>query len=156
MDREPHRRRATGRACVEASGARHVVTSETPLASRWPRRSAASTSCFEAAGDAQLMLDSLGLLRRNGVACLLGHRRARHATSASTAASSAVDAILQNRALFGSVNANRVDWDAAVAHLDAARERWPEELEAFVGLRVPLDCFADAFAYRGVKATLQL
>ena len=68
----------------------------------------------------------------------------------------AVDAILQNRALFGSVNANRVDWGAAVEHLDAARARWPEALEAFVGLRVPLDAFADAFGHRGVKATLQL
>ena len=68
----------------------------------------------------------------------------------------AVDAILENRALFGSVNANRVDWDAAVRDLDAARARWPEALEAFVGLRVPLDGFADAFAYGGVKATLLL
>jgi hypothetical protein len=29
-------------------------------------------------------------------------------------------------------------------------------VEAFVGLRVPLDRFEDAFAYRGVKATLLL
>ena len=67
-----------------------------------------------------------------------------------------VDAILGNRALFGSVNANRVDWTAAVDHLDRARERWPDALEAFVGLRVPLDGFADAFAFGGVKATLAL
>jgi hypothetical protein len=67
-----------------------------------------------------------------------------------------VDAILQNRALFGSVNAHRDDWTAAVEHLDRARERWPEALEAFVGLRVALDGFADAFAFRGVKATLAL
>ena len=57
---------------------------------------------------------------------------------------------------FGSVNANRVDWSAAVEHLDGARARWPEALEAFVGLRVPLDAFAEAFGFRGVKATLQL
>jgi hypothetical protein len=37
-----------------------------------------------------------------------------------------------------------------------ARDRWPEALEAFVGRRVPLDAFADAFGYRGVKATLTL
>ena len=30
------------------------------------------------------------------------------------------------------------------------------QLEAFVGLRVPLDRFAEAFAHRGVKATLVL
>ena len=139
---------------VEACGARHVATSETP-----PAALAEAVGGFdvvvEAAGDAQLMLDTLGLLRRNGVACLLGiDGRPREVSIDGRVL--AVDAILQNRAIFGSVNANRVDWSAAVEHLDAARARWPEALEAFVGLRVPLDAFADAFDYHGVKATLEL
>ena len=45
---------------------------------------------------------------------------------------------------------------AGVEALDRARERWPGALETFVGLRVPLDRFAEAFAYRGGKATLVL
>ena len=40
--------------------------------------------------------------------------------------------------------------------ISRARERWPDELEQFVGLRVPLDRFEDAFAHRGGKATLVL
>lgn len=40
-------------------------------------------------------------------------------------------------------------------YLDRARARWPDALEGFVGLRVPVDRFADAFEFRGVKATLQ-
>jgi glucose 1-dehydrogenase len=120
---------------VQACGARHVATSETPL-----QAVAEDVGGFdvvlEAAGDAQVMLDALGLLRRNGVACLLGiDGRPQDVTVDGRVLG--VDAILQNRALFGSVNANRVDWDAAVAHLDGARERWPDALEAFVGLRVP-------------------
>ena len=139
---------------VEACGARHVATSETPVAAL-AEEVGGFDVVLEAAGDAQLMLDTLGLLRRNGVACLLGidgRPREVHIDGRVLA----VDAILQNRAIFGSVNANRVDWSAAVEHLDAARARWPEALEAFVGLRVPLDAFADAFNYNGVKATLQL
>ena len=66
-----------------------------------------------------------------------------------------VDAILQNRALIGSVNAHARDWEAAVGQLDRARERWGEALEAFVGLRVPVDRFAEAFEFGGVKATLR-
>src|SRR3954449_6358693 len=139
---------------VAACGARHVATSETALAAL-----AADVGGFdvvlEAAGDAQLMLDALALLRRNGVACLLGID-GRPREIALDRRVLGVDAILGNRALFGSVNANRVDWTAAVEHLDRARERWPEALEAFVGLRVPLDGFADAFAFGGVKATLAL
>jgi threonine dehydrogenase-like Zn-dependent dehydrogenase len=139
---------------VAACGARHVATRETPLADV-----AGDVGGFdvvlEAAGDAQLMLDALGMLRRNGVACLLGID-GRPREVAIDGRVLGVDAILGNRAVFGSVNANRVDWTAAVAHLDRARERWPEALEAFVGLRVPLDGFADAFAFGGVKATLAL
>jgi glucose 1-dehydrogenase len=139
---------------VQACGARFVASDATPL-----RDLAADVGGFdvvlEAAGDAQIMLDALALLRRNGVACLLGiDGRPRDVCIDGRVLG--VDAILQNRAIFGSVNANRVDWSAAVARLDAARAHWPEALEAFVGLRVALDAYADAFAYRGVKATLEL
>jgi threonine dehydrogenase-like Zn-dependent dehydrogenase len=110
---------------------------------------------IEAAGEAQLMLDGLGLLRRNGVACVLGiDGRPREVNIDGRVLG--VDAILQNRVICGTVNANRVDWSAAVAHLDRARERWPDALEAFVGRRLALDAFTDAFHYRGVKATLRL
>src|SRR3954454_23555612 len=139
---------------VEACGAHHVATSETGL-NALAEDVGGFDVVFEAAGDAQLMLDALGLLRRNGVACLLGiDARPREVSIDGRVL--AVDAILPNRALFGSVNANRVDWSAAVEHLDRARALWPEALEEFVGLRVPLDAFANAFGYRGVKATLQL
>ncbi|MGZ4334422.1 MAG: hypothetical protein ACXVRJ_09150, partial [Gaiellaceae bacterium] len=67
-----------------------------------------------------------------------------------------VDTVLENRVLFGSVNAHRRDWIAGVEALDAARERFPGALEELIALRVPLDRFEDAFAFRGGKATLVL
>jgi glucose 1-dehydrogenase len=145
---------ATGKArLAEACGAHYFSTEQTP-----PAAVAADVGGFdvviEAAGDAQVMLDTLALLARNGVACLLGlDGRAREVSIDGRVLG--VDWILQNRALLASVNANRVDWLAAVENLDRARERWPEALEAFVGLRVPADRFGDAFGYRGVKATLE-
>ena len=54
----------------------------------------------------------------------------------------------------GSVNAHPDDWRESVALLEQIRNRWPEALEAMVGLRVAPDRFADAFAFGGVKATL--
>jgi glucose 1-dehydrogenase len=137
---------------VEACGARHVATSETPLAAV-----AADAGGFdvvlEAAGDAQVMLDTLGLLRRNGVACLLGiDGRARDVTLDGRVLG--VDAILGNRALFGSVNAHPQDWRNAVRLLGAAQERWPDALEATVGLRADPGDFERAFHHDGVKATL--
>ena len=139
---------------IEAIGGRYVCTAQTPAAVL-----AAEVGGFdlvlEATGDAQVMLETIGLLRRNGVACLLGlDGRAQHVTLDGRVIG--VDAILQNRAVFGSVNAARADWLAAIDALDRAHSRWPEALEACVGLRVPLERFEEAFAFGGVKATLQL
>jgi threonine dehydrogenase-like Zn-dependent dehydrogenase len=138
---------------VEAIGARYVATGGTPLTEL-----AADAEGFdlviEAAGDAQVMIDTLALLRRDGVACVLGvDGRARDVTLDGRVLG--VDTILQNRALIGSVNAHERDWRASVEQLDRARARWPEALEAMVGLRVPVDRFAEAFEFGGVKATLR-
>lgn len=139
---------------VEAAGATYLPAAETP-----PGALAQEVGGFdlvvEAAGDAQLMLDALGLLRRNGVACLLGiDGRPRQVSIEGRILG--MDAIIQNRALFGSVNAHRTDWEAAVVHLAEAQARWPDALERFVGRRVELDRFEDALVYSGVKATLRL
>ena len=138
---------------AEACGARYVSTAETPLAAL-AEETGGFDLVIEAAGDAQVMLDTLGLLRRNGVACLLGVD-GRRRTVGLEGPILGVDTILQNRALLGSVNAHARDWEAAVDNLDRARARWPDALEESVGLRVPVDRFADAFGFHGVKATLR-
>ena len=137
---------------VEACGATYVEAPRTP-AEQVADGVGGFDVVLEATGDAQVMIDTLGLLGRNGVACLLGID-GRPRTVALEGRVIGVDAILQNRALVGSVNANRVDWLAAVRQLDRARARWPDALERFVGLEVPVDRFGEAFAFRGVKATL--
>jgi len=140
---------------ISASGAHYVSTQDTSLADLRTEIGGFDL-VISAVPDAQLMADSLGLLRRSGVACLLGIDGRPQAVSIDGPVLG-LDAVLENRVLFGSVNAHRQDWLAAVASLDRARERWPEQLEAFVGRRVPLDRFAEAFGYRGgVKATLVL
>ena len=137
-----------------ASGARYVSTASEPLA-ELREEVGGFDLVVEATGDAQVMADTIGLLRRSGVACLLG-LDARSRTVELDGRIIGVDTILENRAVFGSVNANRIDSLAAVESLDRARERWPDVLPQFVGLRVPLDRFAEAFDHTGVKATLVL
>ena len=109
----------------------------------------------ECAGDAQLMADSVGLLRRSGVACLLGID-GREQTVSVDGRTIGLDAVLENRVLFGSVNAQRQDWIAGVDALDRIRRRWPGGLEQLIGARVPFDRFEDALAYGGGKAALVL
>ena len=102
------------------------------------------------------MADSLGLLRRSGVACLLGID-GRPQTVDVDGPVLGLDAILENRVLFGSVNAHREDWLAG-GRLARPRARRAGRTRSrqFVGLRVPLDRFAEAFDHRGGKATLVL
>jgi glucose 1-dehydrogenase len=108
-----------------------------------------------AAGDAHSTAQALGLLRRSGVACALGiDPREQQVEVAGPVLG--VDLVLQNNVLFGSVNAQHQDWVAAVADLVRVRERWPEALEQFVTLKVPLDRFGEAFEHRGGKAALLL
>jgi threonine dehydrogenase-like Zn-dependent dehydrogenase len=137
-----------GNELVDAVGAHYVQTSSTPLSELGD-----FDLVVECAGDAQSMADSLGLLRRSGVACLLGidGREQRVELDGRVLG---VDTILENRVLFGSVNAQRQDWLAGVDALDRVRSRWPDALEGFIRLRVPLDRFAEAFEERAGKATL--
>jgi threonine dehydrogenase-like Zn-dependent dehydrogenase len=137
-----------------ASGARYVSSAQMPLAA--VRDDVGGFDLvIEAAGNAQVMADTLSLLRRSGVACLLGIDP-RKQTVGIEGSVLGLDAILENRVVFGSVNARRQDWLAAVEALDEARRRWPDALDSFVGLRVPLDRFQEAFDHRGSKATLVL
>ena len=135
---------------VQALGARYACTGDTALAEL-----GRFDLVVEAAGDAQLMADSLGLLRRSGVACLIGidGRKQKVSIDGPTIG---LETILENRVLFGSVNAHRQDWLAGVAALDRARGQWQDVLEGFVSLRAPLDHFEEAFAHRAGKATLVL
>ena len=135
---------------VEQSGAHYASTHDNDLSELGK-----FDLVIEAAGNAQLMAQTLGLLRRSGVACLLGIDP-RVQTVELDGPVLGVDTILENRVLFGSVNARREDWLTAVDDLDRARERWPEALEQFVTLRVPLDGFPEAFEHRAGKATLVL
>jgi threonine dehydrogenase-like Zn-dependent dehydrogenase len=137
---------------VGACGARYVSSSETPLGDL-REEVGGFDLVLESAGDAQLMLEVLGLLRRNGVGCLLG-LDAREQRISIDGPVVGIDAVIENRVLFGSVNAHREDWKAAVAGLEEIGRRWPDALDAMVGLRVAPDRFAEAFDFRGVKATL--
>ncbi|HEX2410216.1 MAG TPA: alcohol dehydrogenase catalytic domain-containing protein [Solirubrobacteraceae bacterium] len=136
-------------ALAAAAGAEYLSTAETRL-----EDTGAFDLVIEAAGSAELMVAGASLLRRNGVVCLLGLDAHAHPVTIDGTLLG-VDFVIENRVLLGSVNAHRRDWDAGVRDLVAMRERWPDALERLIGLRVAPDGFPEAFAFRGVKATLQ-
>jgi threonine dehydrogenase-like Zn-dependent dehydrogenase len=133
---------------ADALGAHYVQVADGALADLAP-----FDIVIEAAGDAQSMANAIGLLGRGGVACLLGIDGRDHKVTIDGRVIG-MDAVLQNRVLVGSVNAHRQDWDTGVQALAEANRRYRDALESLVALRVPLDRFADAFAFHGGKATL--
>jgi glucose 1-dehydrogenase len=138
---------------VEVAGARYVSTAGEDLG-LLAREVGGFDLAVEATGSAEVMARSVGLLGRNGVALLLG-LDARPGSVGIERSVLGVEVVVQNRAVLGSVNAHREDWEKAVRRLTEVAERWPEAAERLVGLRVRPDRFEDAFAFRGVKATLR-
>ena len=49
--------------------------------------------------------------------------------------------VLENKLIFGSVNANRHHFESGVQDLQIIQERWPGLLERMITLRVPLNEF---------------
>jgi len=133
---------------VELAGARYTAAGPEALAEL-----GGFDVVVEAAGPAEAVPAAIAALRRNGVACILGldARPGRVELARSTVG---VDLVLQNRAVFGSVNAHPQDWVDAVTRLSALNERWPEAAAGLIGLRVPPDRFDEALAFRGGKSTL--
>jgi threonine dehydrogenase-like Zn-dependent dehydrogenase len=139
---------------VEVCGAHYVSTNGAPLGSLGDELGSFDL-VVEATGDAQAAVDAIGMLGRSGVCCLLGIDP-RDRTLGVPGSLLSLDVVIGNRVVFGSVNARRGDWGAAVEALAEARTRWPDALGAFVGIRAPLDRFQEAFDHRGIKATLVL
>jgi glucose 1-dehydrogenase len=135
---------------ADAVGAEYVSTTAMHLSEL-----GAFDRVVEAAGDAELAVDALSLLARGGVACLIGiDGRDRQVAIDGRVLS--LDFVLGNRVVFGSVNAHRQDWQAAVDALDRARGSFDGVLESFVTLRVPLDRFGESLEHLGGKSVLEL
>ena len=73
---------------MAASGARYVSTAETPL-SAVRDEIGGFDMAIEAAGNAEMMVEAMDALRRNGVACLLGLDAHAHSSSSTPRCSAA-------------------------------------------------------------------
>ena len=66
--------------------------------------------------------------------------------------------VLGNRLMFGSVNANLVDFRAGVAHMEEISRRWPDVLQDIITRRVPFRHFESAYERLpgDVKVTIEM
>jgi threonine dehydrogenase-like Zn-dependent dehydrogenase len=95
----------------------------------------------ECTGAGSLVLDAMRHTSPAGIVCLAGLSSGARVVDLDAAALNR-RLVLENDVVFGTVNANRRHYDAAVAALAAADRGW---LAAVVTRRVPLSGWADAF-----------
>lgn len=127
---------------IEQCGAHYISASETTL-SDVPSKAGRIDIIIEAAGDAKLFFEAICILGANGVLVLTG--------VAGGGRSIEIDAdcidlemVMENKVIFGSVNANKRHFDLAVKHFKDFQERWPGLLNRMITRRVLMEDFSSA------------
>lgn len=108
----------------------------------------------ECTGVSNVILDALGATAHNGVVCLTGVSAGGRCVQIDAGALNR-QIVLENDAIFGSVNANRRHYEQGATALGAADVQW---LERLINRRVPLDRFEEALERRpdDVKVVLDV
>ena len=106
----------------------------------------------ECTGDADLMMAVAGVTKPNGIVCLAGVTD--EGQQVTVTSDLARDLVLENRTVFGTVNANRRHYEEAALVLAEADQSW---LERVVNRRVPLDDWKEAYTRQpdDVKTVIQ-
>ena len=97
---------------------------------------------LECTGTDEVIVDILGILGPDGIACLTGVSGGRHPLRLDIG-SAGRRVVLENNVVLGAVNANRRHWRAGAAALHQADKAW---LDALITRRDALDEFAHALA----------
>jgi threonine dehydrogenase-like Zn-dependent dehydrogenase len=137
-------------------GAHHVDTRETSMADVADTVGRVDL-VLEATGYAPLVLEAFQLLAMDGVMCLLGVSGGAHEISMD-ATEFNNSLVLGNRLMFGAVNANVVDFQSGVGHIQDIIQRWPGALESMITRRVGFAEYDRAFD-RGpddIKAVVEM
>jgi glucose 1-dehydrogenase len=124
---------------VRQFGARYLNSRTTPLAS-FPEH---FDIILDATGSADAVLDSLPLLERNGVMCLLGIYRKEQSCGDMGALLTRM--VLSNQLLFGSVNARRSHFETGIGDMVYAKERFGDVLSQLITREFPPEEFLRVF-----------
>ncbi len=102
---------------------------------------------LEATGAPEVAMAAMRVIGPGGVLCLASVTGGEERLEIC-AACLELELVLGNRVVFGTVNANRTDFEAGMGDLARAAVRWPGWLAGLVTRRVPLERFREAFERR--------
>lgn len=141
---------------AEAMGAVYWSTEEHPVADLAAELGNVDI-VIEASGNARVALECGQALGNNGVLSLVGTYDP-HIEEGVSLGRLALEMVLGNRTVFGTVNANRRYFEMGLEHMAEMEARWPGVLERFFTRRVSMDDFPRALdkARGDIKTVVQV
>jgi threonine dehydrogenase-like Zn-dependent dehydrogenase len=98
---------------------------------------------IEATGFSPLAFEAMDMVGPNGIVCLSGVSGGSRQQEISVDHLN-LEMVLQNKLVFGTVNANRRHFELGVRHLAEIEARWPGLLSRLITRKVPMEEFARA------------
>jgi threonine dehydrogenase-like Zn-dependent dehydrogenase len=141
---------------VESIGARWVSAEETSLEGL-ARRIDGIDVVYEATGASQIAFEMLQIVGPNAVFIFTGVPGRRAPVQVDTDRLMR-NMVLQNQVVFGTVNAGKDAFEAAIRDLALFQERWPRAVASLVTGRFPLEGYRDLLLGEptGIKNVLRL
>lgn len=127
---------------IEESGAHYLSATDTPL-SYVPSKIGQIDLIVEATGSASLPFEAICVLGINGIIALTGIAGQGRILEIDTSCIN-LKMVLENKLVFGSVNANKSHFETGVRRLKSIEERWPGVLRNMITRRVPIQRFQEA------------
>jgi threonine dehydrogenase-like Zn-dependent dehydrogenase len=141
---------------VESIGATYLSAQDVPAAEIAARVGGIDV-VYEAAGASQVAFETMQALGANSVFVFTGVPGRKAPVPVDTDALMR-NLVLRNQIVFGTVNAGRDAFEAAVRDLTAFHARWPEAVRALITARHPLEAHRDLLLGRpaGIKNVLAI
>jgi threonine dehydrogenase-like Zn-dependent dehydrogenase len=143
-------------ALVGAIGAHYVSANDTPVDSL-PGRIGRLDVVYEATGASQLSFSIIEELGFNGIFVFTGVPGRNGPIDVETDLIMR-NMVLKNQAVFGSVNASKVDFQKAIDDLASFNEQWPDATRALITGRYPMESYAGLLTGppKGIKNVLMI
>ncbi|MGB6838061.1 MAG: glucose 1-dehydrogenase [Dehalococcoidia bacterium] len=149
--------RKVKRDVTESIGANYISAEESPLAHELAEEIGPVDIVVEATGFSPLAFDAMDIVGPNGIVCLTGVSGGSRTLEVS-ADHLNLEMVLMNKVVFGTVNANRRQFESGVGHLQEIEARWPGVLSRMITRRLPMEHFAEAVqrSPQDVKTVLEI
>jgi threonine dehydrogenase-like Zn-dependent dehydrogenase len=140
---------------VEQCGAVYVKGDEEPL-TELAARIGGIDLLVEATAVAEIVFDAIDAIGPNGVVCLTGVSADPRSLEVPGSRLN-LEMVLENKVVFGTVNASRRDWESAARDLARFEELWPGACERILTRRLPPERYEEALVRErtDVKTTIR-